>query len=141
MGVGRLSHIGVVVNDLEAAVTKWTEGLGFTVTSRGEVAVEGIRNALLAPPGAEAGSFFIELMEPYDKSDKNNAIARRLATAGEGFYHLAYRVSDIANETTNLEASEIRTVPLPELSEGAPGRLVVHPKSANGILIEILEDR
>ena len=141
MGVQHVSHIGVVVHDLEAAIKTWTEGLGFEVTSRGEVAVEGIRNALISPPGAAAGSFFIELMEPVDKSDQNNAIARRLASAGEGFYHLAYRVGDIASESEQLESSGLRTVPLPELSPGAPGRIVVHPKSANGILIEILESR
>ena len=88
-----ISHIGIIVNDLEAATKLWTETFGLTKYDQMEVEVEGIKNVMLSA-GGTANEMSIELIEPLDKTDMNNALARRLAKQGEGFYHLAVHVGD-----------------------------------------------
>lgn len=135
----RISHIGVVVNDLEEAVERWSTLFGLEVRSRGTIGVEGVKNALLYPVGQQGGTF-IELIEPVDKSDMSNAIARRLAKSGEGFYHLAVGTADAADAQSSLENAGVALVVQPPVSEGQAPRPIVHPKAANGILIEIVQD-
>ena len=139
--INRISHVGIVVEDLDQAIELWSGAFGLEVRQRMEVAVEGVRNALLAPPGAAEGSFFIELMEPVDKDDRTNAIARRLAAAGEGVYHLAVATEDVVASGDELAARGLQILKLAPVVDGQAGRRVVHPKSANGVLIEILQER
>lgn len=135
----RISHIGVVVEDLDKAVELWTNLFGLEVRNRMVIEVEGVRNALLYPPGQEGGTF-IELMEPLDKSDMSNAIARRLAKNGEGFYQLAVGTTDARAAEEALTAAELRIVVQPPTGEGAAPRPIIHPKAANGVLIEVVQD-
>lgn len=135
----RISHIGIVVHDLEEAVTRWTEVFGLEVRSRHTIEVEGVRNALLYPPG-QVGGTFIELMEPLDKEDMGNAIARRLAKNGEGFYQLAVGTGDARAAEDRLTENDMRIVVQPPTSEGQAPRPIIHPKAANGVLIEVVQD-
>lgn len=91
----RISHIGVVVDDMERALRVWRDELGFKQFSEAHFEVEGIRSIFLSLSGSP-GEMSIELMEPLDKSDMRNPVARRLARRGEGFYHLAVVTDDVA---------------------------------------------
>lgn len=131
----RISHIGVVVNDLAAAEKFWSETYGLTKYAEYETEVEGIRACLMSVSG-EGGEMSIELMEPLDKSDMDNAVARRLARNGEGFYHLAAEVDDVDASAKQLEQQGLQVIKRAGINENATGRWVLHPKASNGILVE-----
>ena len=102
-----------------------------------DIAVEGIRSAFLSQHG-KPGEMFIELMEPTNKADMNNAVARRLARSGEGFYQLALRVDDIDAVGKSLTEKGLTLYDRAPVGEGDKHRWVVHPKSSNGVLVELL---
>jgi methylmalonyl-CoA/ethylmalonyl-CoA epimerase len=130
----RISHIGIVVHDIEAALRIWRDQLGFKQFDDVRIEVEGIRSVFLSLSG-RAGEMSIELMEPIDKSDLSNAIARRLAKRGEGFYHLALVTDDVAASGRGLPVIE-----RPPLPDAAQGRWLLHPRDANGVMIEATEE-
>ena len=136
--VKRVSHFGIVVQDLESAVDLWTDAYGMKVFRRLEVASEGIRSVLVSPSG-ESGDMAIELMEPIDKSDMSNAVARRLARAGEGFYHVALEVDDTEASGKALADRGMTVRDREPVSEGGAMRWVVHPRDSNGVLVELIQ--
>lgn len=134
----RISHIGIVVRDLDAALTIWRDRLGFKPFAEARFDAEGIRSVFLSLSG-EPGEMSIELMEPLDKADMSNAVARRLAREGEGFYHLALVTSDVAASGRMLGAT-FPVIERPPVGSAVQGRWLIHPKAANGILIEGIEE-
>lgn len=135
----RISHIGVLVRDLDQALSIWRDGLGFEVFDERRFDVEGIRSVFLSVPG-RTGGFAIELMQPLDPSDMTNPVARRLATKGEGFYHLAVVTGDVGGSGETLEKRGFPVIQRPAVASGAQGRWLIHPKAANGIMIEGVEE-
>ena len=138
--INRISHIGIVVQDMDAAVKTWSTVFGFKKYSEQEIAVEGIRSVFLSV-GGTADEMTIELMEPLDKSDLSNAIARRLVKSGEGFYHLAVEVADVQASGRALEQHGLTVLRRPATSDRHTPRCLVHPKSANGVMVEGLAGR
>jgi methylmalonyl-CoA/ethylmalonyl-CoA epimerase len=137
----RLSHVGLVVNDLDKAVQEWCTHFGMVVVDLDIIEVEGVRNALLSTASAAPTSTCIELIEPLDKGDMSNAIARRLAANGEGVYHAAFLVDDPALEAARLRGVGVEVIDLAPVNVGEHGRVVVHPRSANGLLLELIAAR
>lgn len=131
----RISHIGVVVNDITAAEQLWCGTYGLKKYAEYSTQVEGIKACLLSVSG-KPGEMSIELMEPIDKSDMNNPVARRLAKSGEGFYHLAVGVDNVEATGHDLSQQGLTVIQRPPLSDKVDGRWLVHPKSSNGILVE-----
>ncbi len=135
----RISHIGVVVNDIEAALRIWRDRLGFKQFAEARIDVEGVRSVFLSLSG-NPGEMSIELMEPIDKSDMGNAIARRLAKSGEGFYHLALVTDDVSASGRALQEKSFTVIDRAPVSTGTRGRWLIHPRAANGIMIEGVEE-
>lgn len=135
----RISHIGVVVNNMEEALRIWRDKLGFKQFSEAHFDVEGIRSVFLSLSG-NPGEMSIELMEPVDKSDMNNPVARRLARNGEGFYHLAVVTDDVSASGRALEAISFPVIERPPVAAATQGRWLIHPKAASGIMIEGIEE-
>lgn len=135
--VRRISHIGIVVRDLEAAVEHWSQAYGLQVSRRTEVPEEGIRSVFLSP-GGERDVMAVELLQPTDPSDMGNAVARRLARAGEGFYHLAVEVEDVVASGKALADRGMTVFERPPVLGQDTIRWVVHPRSSNGVLVELL---
>ena len=135
----RISHIGVVVRDIEQALTIWRDGYGLKPFKDLTIEVEGIRSLFLSVSGGP-GEFAIELMQPLDPDDHSNAISRRLAEHGEGFYHLA--VIDDATDVTaeKLRAAGMEIIQRPPLEGAEQGRWLVHPRSGNGVMVEGVEE-
>lgn len=133
--IKRISHIGIVVDDLEAATKLWTEVFGLIKYDEMEIAIEGIRNAFLSV-GGTADEMSIELIEPMDKGDMGNALARRLAKEGDAFYHLAVDVDDVAGTGDELRAAGLQVIERPPISEAYTPRWLTHPKSSNGVMVE-----
>ena len=137
--LNRISHIGIVVNDMEEALRVWRDKLGFKQFSEARFDVEGIRSVFLSLSG-RPGEMSIELMEPIDKADMGNPVARRLATMGEGFYHLAVVTDDVSASGKALERKSLPIIERPPVGAGAQGRWLIHPKAANGVMVEGIEE-
>jgi len=97
----RISHIGVLVHDLDAAARAWSEQFGLKRYLDYVAECEGIKACLLSPGGTRE-EMSIELIEPLDKTDLGNPLARRLAEQGEGFFHLAVIARDVADSSARL---------------------------------------
>jgi methylmalonyl-CoA/ethylmalonyl-CoA epimerase len=131
--ITRMSHVGIVVNDIDKAKNLWVNTFGLTVARSGVIEAEGIKNVFLA-----VGNNFIELMEPINHLDKNNAIANRLAARGEGVFHIAVIADDIDQDSKKLAEKGLTLIKRPPSEDQPRGRWVIHPKSANGVLVELL---
>ena len=82
--IERISHIGIVVEDVAKAQKLWTEVFGLKKFDEFSIDAEGIHSVFLSVGGTPE-EMTIELMEPLDKSDMSNAVARRLAKTVRGF--------------------------------------------------------
>lgn len=106
--------------------------LGFAVGSREEVPHEQVRVAML--PLAHGS---IELLQP---TALESPVGRFLVRRGEGLHHVALRVPDLAAAMARLKAAGTRLVK-DEIQRGAGGHryVFVHPASAGGVLLELVE--
>lgn len=131
--ITKLSHVGIVVNDIEEAKKLWVETYGLKVAHSGVIEVEGIKNVFFT-----VGDNLIELIEPIDHQDMSNAVAKRLATRGEGIYHVALVVDDIDQEGKKLAEKGVTLIKRLPTDDQPQGRWIVHPKSASGVLLELI---
>jgi methylmalonyl-CoA epimerase len=128
----RLDHVAVAVKDLQGALRAF-EALGLRCSHVEEVPAEGVRVAFLP-----AEDVSVELLEPTSPA---GAVARFLASRGEGVHHVALRVPSLHEALTRAEAAGLRPVP-PAPRPGARGTRVafLNPKDTSGVLVELIED-
>jgi methylmalonyl-CoA/ethylmalonyl-CoA epimerase len=131
--MNKIEHIGIAVNSLKSAGDIYEKLLNTQVYKTEEVASEGVKTAFLL-----SGPNKIELLEA---SDPDSPIAKFIAKKGEGIHHIAFDVDDIEAEMLRLKNEGfvlLNDVP----KRGADNKLVcfVHPKSANGVLIELCQE-
>lgn len=126
-------HLGIAVRDLDAACQVY-EALGIEAEGREVVAHEQVEVAMLP---LAAGR--IELLRP---TSPDSAVARFLERRGEGLHHCALRVPDLAQAVERLKAAGLRLV-REQIQIGAGGHryIFVHPSSAGGVLLELIEDQ
>ena len=137
MNTKKISHIGVLVHDAETASKHWTESFGFQKFEDRTIDVEGIRSIFISV-GGTWDEMVIEFMEPLDKSDMDNVLAKRLATTGEGFYHLCIEVDDVEASGRELARRDMRVIMRDPVDAGASPRWLVHPKDTNGVMVEAI---
>jgi methylmalonyl-CoA/ethylmalonyl-CoA epimerase len=128
----KIDHLGIAVPSLEAAVAAY-EALGFAVEARHDVPTEKVRTAFLP-----VGESHLELLEP---TDPDSAIGRFLEKRS-GLHHVCVLVEDIDAALAEMKA---RGVPLvdqaPRIGAGGCRVAFVHPKGAEGVLLELKEDQ
>jgi methylmalonyl-CoA epimerase len=127
----RISHIGVVVNDMQQALSIWRDRLGFKQFAEARFDAEGIHSVFLSLSG-QPGEMSIELMA--------NPVARRLAKSGEGFYHLAVVTDDVAASGKTLADRSFPIIERPPVGKATQGRWLIHPNAASGVMIEGIEE-
>jgi methylmalonyl-CoA epimerase len=127
----KIDHLGIAVKSLDAAKTIYQQ-LGLTISSEETVAAEQVR-LVMVPVGESR----IELLEP---TSETSAIAKFLAKRGEGLHHVCLRVPDLPAAVQKLKADGVRLVS-EEIKIGAGGHryIFVHPLSAGGVLLELVE--
>ena len=130
MSQKKLVHVGVAVSDLDASVVTFSRLLGITDVPTETVADQRVRLAFFHTGGAS-----IELTEP---TSPESPIAKFIAKRGAGVHHLSFEVPDIRAELARLKAEGFQLID-EEPRKGAGGYWIafVHPKSANGVLVEI----
>ena len=128
----KVDHIGIATPKIEEALGFWRDALGLSVVHTEEVAEQGVRVAMLP-----VGEPRVELLEPtHDESP----VAKFLRKRGAGVHHVAVSVDDIRAALARLKARGARLID-EEPRVGAGGCLVafVHPQSAGGVLLELVE--
>ena len=128
----KIEHIGIATPRIDDALEFWGDALGLEVTHREEVAEQGVRVAMLP-----VGEPRIELLEPTGPA---SPVARFLEKRGAGIHHIAVRVDDIRAALARLKAKGARLID-EEPRRGAGNCLVafVHPSTAGGVLLELVE--
>lgn len=127
-----ISHIGIAVADLDAAIARYQLLLDQPPSAREEVTDQKVRVAMFA---GSAPHGRIELVAP---TAADSPIAKFLATRGEGLHHICVYVDDLAATLSRLSAAGVRLIDaVPR--RGAEGKLIafVHPSGMGGVLIEL----
>ena len=126
-----LDHIGIAVKSLDAAKAIY-EKLGMPVSNKETVESEQVRLVMVP-----VGDTRLELLEPL--SD-DSVIGRFITKRGEGLHHVSLRVPDLSVAVASLKQDGVRLVS-DEIKVGAGGHryIFVHPSSAGGILLELVE--
>ena len=128
-----LEHIGIAVKDLSISIPLFEKLLNRQCYKTEQVESENVNTAFF-----QTGQAKIELLE---STAPDGVIARFIEKKGEGIHHLAFEVSDIRMEMERLVAEGFTLLnETPKL--GADNKLVcfLHPKTTNGILIELCMD-
>ncbi|WP_117237579.1 methylmalonyl-CoA epimerase [Thermus sediminis] len=128
----RLHHVGIAVEDLEAAKARYRL-LGFQVEAEGEVAAQGVRVALLKGEG-EA---LLELLAPLGP---DTPVGRFLEKRGPGLHHLAFATERLEEELARLRAEGARLIDeVPRPGFGGHRVAFLHPSFGLGVLWELVE--
>lgn len=129
----KIEHIGIAVKDLEASNTLFTKLFGVSAYKTEEVASEGVKTSFFMN-----GPNKVELLEA---TSTDSPIAKFIEKKGEGIHHIAFDVGDIVSEIKRLK-SEGFVVLNETPKKGADNKLVafLHPKSTNGVLIELCQE-
>lgn len=130
----RISHLGIAVTDLAASEELFRKLLGDDNVHHEVVEDQGVSIASF-----KIGESIIELTSP---TRDDSPIAKFIAKRGEGIHHLALEVDDVAGELTRLKAEGIGLIDeIPK--QGAHEMLIafLHPKSTNGVLVELCQKK
>jgi len=133
-GLTDIDHVGIAVEDLDASVDRYRGVLGVEPSHRERVEDQGVEEVLFP-----VGSSFIQLLGAIGP---NSPVGRSLATRGPGIHHIAYRVRDVAEALEHLRAEGVRLIDEAP-REGSRNTLIafVHPRSMEGVLVELVQER
>ncbi|MCX2429764.1 methylmalonyl-CoA epimerase [Pedobacter sp. GR22-10] len=131
--MNKIEHIGIAVNNLSRSVPLYELLLNTSCYKTEIVDSEQVKTAFF-----KTGENKVELLEA---TDDNSAIARFLEKKGEGIHHIAFAVDNILEEMERLKSLGfvlLNDVP----KKGADNKMVcfIHPKSTNGVLIELCQE-
>jgi methylmalonyl-CoA/ethylmalonyl-CoA epimerase len=129
-----IDHVGIAVEDLDAAVAQYGRLLGVEPAHRERVRDQGVEEVLFA-----AGSSYIQLLGALGP---DTPVGRSLASRGPGLHHVAYRVDDIEASLAHLRAEGARLVDeTPRLGSRNTMIAFVHPVAMGGVLVELVQER
>ena len=129
---GRIDHIGVAVDDLEAAIELHTRAYGMEVVHRETVEAQGVEAVLL-----DVGENHVELLAPLSAE---TPVGRFLAKRGPGLHHVAYQVADIDAALASLRESGVRMIDEePRVGIRRSRVAFLHPGASGGVLTELVE--
>ena len=128
-----IDHVAIAVRDLDAAVAYYADTYGVSVDHREIVERDGVEEALL-----KVADSYVQLLTPVRD---DSPVAKWMEKRGEGIHHIGYRVDDCAAALDRVKAQGHQVIdeaPRP----GSRGTTVafVHPKTAFGTLIELVEE-
>ena len=128
----RIDHIAVLVEDLNAPLSFWSEALGLELAHTTAVPAEMAEIAFLPVGGSE-----IELVHP---TTSDSGLARFLEKRGPGMHHICLEVDDIEGMLAQLKEKGIQLInETPRVGEGGRKYAFINPKSANGVMVELYQ--
>jgi methylmalonyl-CoA/ethylmalonyl-CoA epimerase len=130
--IKKISHIAIVVPDLDEAMTFWVEALGLPLQHMEHVPDQGVDVAFLP-----SGESEIELLEPVDE---DSGVARFMSKRGPGMHHICFEVDDIEKVLKNLKQANVPLIN-EKATIGTGGKKIafIHPKGTGGVLVELYE--
>ena len=128
-----VEHIGIAVKNMEESKSLFSKLLNTDCYKSEEIESEGVTTAFF-----EVGETKIELLE---STSRNSAIAKFIEKRGEGIHHVAFEVEDIYQEMERLKSEGYQLLN-DQPKHGADNKLIcfIHPKSANGVLVELCQE-
>ncbi len=131
--LNKIEHIGIAVKNLQSSNELFSKLFGKTPYKVESVESEGVSTSFFM-----LGESKIELLEA---SSADSAIAKFIDKKGEGIHHIAFEVDDIYKEMARLVAEGFELINK-EPKKGADNKLIcfLHPKSSNGVLIELCQE-
>jgi methylmalonyl-CoA/ethylmalonyl-CoA epimerase len=131
--IKRVHHIGIAVNNLKESVAVFEKLLGVKAHIQEATSQKVIEACFKLGNEVE-----IDLLEPMGP---DSAVAKFLEKRGEGLHHVALEVDDINGELKNVEQKGFQLIDK-EGRAGVAGQIgFIHPKSASGVLVELVEPR
>jgi methylmalonyl-CoA/ethylmalonyl-CoA epimerase len=128
----RIDHIAVLVDDLEKTLSFWRDALGMEMSHIEDVPAEKSMVAFLPLGGSE-----VELVKP---TSDDSGLARYLEKRGPGMHHICLEVDDIQGMLNRLKEAGVQLInETPVTGSGGKKYAFVHPKSANGVMVELYE--
>jgi methylmalonyl-CoA epimerase len=128
----RIDHVGVAVDDLDAAIALHEQAYGLALAHREVVEAQGVEAVLL-----DVGESHVELLRPLQP---DTAVGRFQASRGPGLHHVAYRVDDIEAALDALRDRGLQLIDeTPRVGIRDSRVAFVHPQSAGGVLTEIVQ--
>ncbi len=130
--MAKIDHIGIAVNDLDAAIPFFRDHLNLTLKETKELPDRGLKIAFF-----QVGETLVELLAPLSEDSQ---ISKFLAKKGEGIHHIAFTTPDIKGHMDDLTEAGVRMA-TPEVTIGAEGFPIafLHPKFSHGVLTELIE--
>ena len=134
MEPSHIEHIGIAVKNLDESIKFYEDVLGLQCYNIEEVENQKVRTAFF-----QVGDTKIELLE---STDPEGPIGKFVEKKGEGIHHMAFAVENIEEKLKMAEENGVRLIDK-EPRKGAEGLDIafLHPKSTNGVLTELCEDK
>jgi methylmalonyl-CoA/ethylmalonyl-CoA epimerase len=133
IGVTKIDHISIVVDDVDRALGFYVDLLGLSVVKIEESSLHNVKAAFL-----RAGDVMVEIIEPLGPG----AIQKFLEKRGPGFHHLCFEVPDLETGLATMSDAGVRVIderPKPGVEGGRISFL--HPKSTHGAMIELCDKK
>lgn len=132
--IKKVHHIGIAVKDLKASVALFERIFGLKPAAIEDAPCQQVSEAIFkVGEGAE-----IDLLEP---TGPDSAVARFLERRGEGLHHICFEVDDVDAELKAMKGKGVELIDR-EGRDGVAGKIAfIHPKSVNGVLVELLQPR
>jgi methylmalonyl-CoA epimerase len=128
----RIDHIGVAVEDLEAAIDLYRQSYQMAEQYREVVEAQGVEAVLL-----EIGEGHVELLKPLGP---DTAVGKFLASRGPGLHHVAYQTSDIDAALEQMKAAGLELIDqTPRVGLRGSRVAFLHPEATGGVLTELVE--
>jgi methylmalonyl-CoA epimerase len=128
----RIDHIGVAVEDLDAAIALYDDGLALELVHRETVEAQGVEAVLL-----DIGENHVELLRPLSA---DTPVGKFLAKRGPGLHHVAYQTEDIEATLEALKGAGMRLIDETPRTGIRNSRVAfLHPASSGGVLTEIVQ--
>lgn len=129
-----INHIGIAVRDLDKSIDIFK-----TIFEFENVHKEIVEKQKVSVASFRIGDILIELTSPIDDT---SPIAKFIEKKGEGIHHIAFETDDIHSELNRLKSNDINLIN-DTAQEGAHNMLIsfLHPKSTNGVLMEICQKK
>ena len=132
MKVLKVDHIGIAVNSIEEGKKFWTDVLELKFEGSETVAEQKVTTAFFP-----VGESEVELLE---STAPDGPVAKHIEKKGEGVQHIAFRVENIKEALAELKEKGIRLIDeKPRTGAGGAKIAFLHPKSTNGVLVELCE--
>jgi methylmalonyl-CoA/ethylmalonyl-CoA epimerase len=128
----RIDHIGVAVEDLDAAIALYETTYAMALVHRETVTEQGVEAVLL-----DVGENHVELLAPLGP---DTPVGKFLAKKGPGLHHVAYQVTDIDATLASLKDAGLRLIDeTPRVGIRNSRVAFLHPAASGGVLTEIVE--